>query len=112
MILVEVMPGFSIGLDNRFPRANRVRSFLGWRTSHGGNRVQISPQATLRLACFLLQGSQTFILRVFPIPPAPALFDQVMIDVRSIRQDHISKDALVPVLAAGLNGDFLPESEG
>jgi hypothetical protein len=37
-----------------------------------------------------------------PIPRAPALFHQFLIDVRAIRQDHISKGALVLVVAVPL----------
>jgi hypothetical protein len=38
--------------------------------------------------------------RIFPIPPAPALFDQQVIDVGAIRQEHIPKGAPVLVVAA------------
>jgi hypothetical protein len=44
-----------------------------------------------------------------PIPPAPAAFDQRMIDVGAIEQEHVSKGAPVLVLAVGLEDDIFPE---
>ena len=41
------------------------------------------------------------------MPPAPAVFDQLVIDVRSILQEYIGKGAPVLVEAVGLEGDFL-----
>jgi hypothetical protein len=38
--------------------------------------------------------------RVFPIPPAPAVFDQRVIDVGALVQDHIPNDARVLVVAS------------
>ena len=37
--------------------------------------------------------------RILSIPPAPALLDQGVIDVRVIRQEHIGKGAPVLILA-------------
>ena len=49
--------------------------------------------------------------RILPIPPAPAVFDQRVIDVGPIGQDHIANGALVLVVTVSLDGDFLPEGE-
>ena len=65
-----------------------------FRHSHGGTGCAISPQAFLRFSCFLLQPFQHRIpWRIFPIPPTPAIFDQLMVDVGAIRQEHIGKGA-------------------
>jgi hypothetical protein len=45
------------------------------------------------------------------MPPAPAVFDQRVIDVGAIGQDHVSNGALVLVEAIGLKCDFFPEGE-
>ena len=72
----------------------------------------VDPQTPLRFSCFLLQPLKDRIpWRVLPIPPAPALLDQFLIDVRSIGQDYVSKDAFVPVEAARLDADFLSKGE-
>src|SRR5712692_981712 len=50
------------------------------------HRLRISPQPFPPLSCFLLQHFLHRIpRRIFPVPPAPALFDQRVIDVRSIK---------------------------
>ena len=50
-------------------------------------RLRIIPQAFLRLSCFLLQPFQDRIpRRMLPIPPTPALLDEFLIEVHSIRQ--------------------------
>ena len=49
--------------------------------------------------------------RIRPVPPAPAVFDQLVIDVSAIGQGHVSKGELVVVEAAGLDHDFLLEAE-
>jgi hypothetical protein len=46
---------------------------------------------------------------MLPIPPAPALFDQLMIDVHTIGQNPIGQCALVFVLAVSLGDDIFPE---
>jgi len=67
-----------------------------------------NPQSFLRLSRFLLQPFQHGIpRRILPIPPAPACFDQLVIDVRATQQEHIGKRAPVLVEAVGLDGDFL-----
>ena len=72
----------------------------------------ISPQAFPGLSCVVLQPFQHRILwRVLPIPPAPALLDEFLIDVRAIRQEHIGKRALVLVVAVRLERDFFPKGE-
>ena len=45
------------------------------------------------------------------MPPAPAVFDKLLIDACAIGQDHISKGALVLVVAVRLDGDLFPEGE-
>ena len=46
---------------------------------------------------------------VFPIPPAPAVFDQRVIDVGPIGQTHIGKGVSRPVAAVRLEEDFFPK---
>jgi len=49
------------------------------------HRLRIGPQAFPSLSCFLLQLFQHRISwRILPIPPAPALFDEFVVDVRAI----------------------------
>ena len=43
--------------------------------------------------------------------PAPALLDQLLVEVHAIRLDHFSNRALVLVVAVGLEQDFFPKSE-
>jgi hypothetical protein len=63
------------------------------------HRLRIGPQAFLRLSCFRLQSFEHGIpWCILPIPPAPAVFDQRVIDVGAIRQEHISKGASVAIL--------------
>jgi len=77
------------------------------------HRMQISPQTFLRFPCVLLQPFQHRIpRRIFSVPPAPASLDQLPIQVHSIRQDHVSKDAFVLVLAVGLDRNVFAEGEG
>jgi hypothetical protein len=45
---------------------------------------------------------------ILPIPPAPALLDEFLIEVHPIGQKHISNGASVLVLAEGLKCDLLP----
>ena len=42
-------------------------------------------------------------------PPVLALFDQLMIHVHTIEQDHIGQCALVFVLAVSLEDDIFPK---
>ena len=70
----------------------------------------INPQAFLRLSRFFLQPFQHGITwRILPIPPAPPLFDECVIDVGATRQEHMGKGAPVLVLAVGLKDDIFPE---
>jgi len=46
---------------------------------------------------------------VLPIPPTPAVFDQRVIDVSTIGQTHLGKDASRPVAAVCLEEDFFPQ---
>ena len=85
---------------------------LDLRYSHGGTGCGSAHKPFLRLSCFLLQPFQHRIpRRILPIPPAPAVFDQRVIDVGAIGQEHIGKGAPVLVVAVGLERDFLPEDE-
>jgi hypothetical protein len=49
--------------------------------------------------------------RILPIPPAPTIFDQRVIDVGAIGQDHVSRGAFVLVVTIGLECDFFTEGE-
>jgi hypothetical protein len=44
------------------------------------------------------------------MPPTPAVFDQGVIDVGAIGQEHIGKGALVLVEAVRLERDFFPKT--
>ena len=67
----------------------------------------------ISLSCSLALPSPTFQhrihWRIFPIPPAPALFDQHVIDVGAVGQEDLRKGASVLVVAVGLDGHFLTE---
>ena len=70
---------------------------------------RINPQAFLRVSCILLQVLKLGIpWRILPVPPAPAIFHQFMVDVGAIRQEHIGNGAPVLVEAVSLKRDFLP----
>ena len=59
----------------------------------------MSPQAFLGVSRLNLQLLQHCISRrILPIPPAPAVFDQCVIDVGAIQQEHIGKGAEVSSL--------------
>jgi len=74
--------------------------------------MEINTQAFLRFSCFLLQPFQHRVSwRIFFIPPAPALLDEFLIEIHPIGQDHVSKGALVLVVAVSLDRNFLAESE-
>ncbi len=49
--------------------------------------------------------------RVLPIPPAPALPDEFVIQIHPIGQDHLSQDAFVLVKAVCLDGDFFTKGQ-
>jgi hypothetical protein len=66
-------------------------------------RPQISPQHFPPLSCVLLQLFENSItLRILPISPAPALFDQRVIDVGAIRQKYVGNGAPMLVEAVRL----------
>ena len=104
--------------DNSPPRRHLVASPL-LAASTGSlpplprrHRLRIGPQPFLRLSRFLLQPFKHRIpRRILPIPPAPAVFDQRVIDVGAIRQEHIGKGAPVLVEAVRLERDFFPKGE-
>ena len=74
--------------------------------------LRVSPQALLPLSRILLQPFEYRIpWHILPIPSAPTVFDQLMIDVGAIRQKHIGKGAPILVLAMGLARDLLPIDE-
>jgi len=69
-------------------------------------------QTVLSLPCILLQPLSFRIPgSVFPIPPTPAIFDQLMVDVGLIAQEHVSQRLSVLVLAMGLEDNISPEDE-
>lgn len=58
------------------------------------DRCWINPQAYLRVSCFFLQLLKLRIQRrILPIPPTPALFDEVLVDLGAIQQEHAFKGA-------------------
>jgi hypothetical protein len=70
--------------------------------------MRIGPHSFPPVSCFLLQPFKYCILwSIFPIPPAPTLPYEFLIQVHPIGQDHLAKCAPVLVLAVGLDGDFL-----
>lgn len=74
------------------------------------HRVRIDPQALLRRSYVLLQSLQHSISRrVLPIPPTPTVFDECVIEVGAIQQEHISQVAPLLLLAAGLEDDIFSE---
>lgn len=76
------------------------------------HRLRISPQPFPRLSCFLLQPFKYRIsCRVLPVPPAPAFFDECVIDVGAIGQEHIGDRAPVLVLAEGVERHLFTEHE-
>jgi len=79
-------------------------------TLPGRHRLRIGPtsiSSSLALPSLALPARITG--RILPIPPAPAVFDQRVIDVRTIFQDHISNSSVILVLAECLERDFLPK---
>jgi hypothetical protein len=46
-----------------------------------------------------------------PVPPAPAVFDQHVIDVGAIPQEHVCKGAVVFVVAVGVERDLFLEDQ-
>jgi hypothetical protein len=59
-------------------------------------RLRISPQPFLPLSCFRLKTFQHRISRrILPIPPAPAMLDEFLIQVHAIGQEHVSNGASV-----------------
>ena len=59
------------------------------------------------LSCFTFQMlEQRISWRILPIPPAPALLDEFLIEIHAIGQDHLPNGGRVRVHAVGLDGDF------
>lgn len=50
-------------------------------------------------------------IHILPIPPTPTVFDQRVVDVSAIHQEHISKGAPILVLAVGIERDIFPEDQ-
>ena len=70
----------------------------------------ISPQPFLGVSHFLLKPFKYRIpWRILPVPPAPAVFDQRIVNVGAIRWKYIGKGAPVLVKAMRLERDFFPE---
>jgi hypothetical protein len=64
---------------------------------------------TLGLSCFLVQPFKHRISwRILLRPPAPPVFDDCMIDMGAIQQEHIRQSATVLALAVGLEDDIFP----
>ena len=75
--------------------------------------MRIDPQAFLRFSCFLLKFLKlTIVRRILPIPSAPALFDQFVIDVGAVGQEHISNSTPILVLAMSLERDLFAIDKG
>ena len=75
------------------------------RHSHGGTGCGSAHKPFSGLSCFLLQLLKLRIhRRILPIPPtpAPALFDELLIDVGAIGQKRIGNGAPVIVIAESL----------
>ena len=69
------------------------------------HRLRISPQPFPRLSCFLLQYLQHRIPRcILPIPPTPALLDEFLIEIHPLGEEHVSKGALVLIVAVRVDG--------
>ena len=89
------------------PRTPTPRSFpsIGYLNGFSSatprqHRLRISPQPLLALSGIPLQPFEhRFHRRILPIPPAPAVIDQHVIDVGSIRQEDITKGAPILVEA-------------
>jgi hypothetical protein len=72
--------------------------------------MKIGPQAYPNRSCSRFQFFENHILRrEFPMPPAPTVFDELVIDVDPIRQKYIGKRPSILVLPVGLKRDFFPE---
>ena len=75
---------------------------------HGGTPRSIhNPFLILVLPSLILPAQYSW--SILPIPPAPTVFDQRVVDVGAIEQKHVSKGAPVLVLAVGLKDDIFPE---
>jgi len=71
---------------------------------------RITPQTFLRLSRCLLQPLQHRIpWRILPIPPAPAIFDEGVVDVGTVAQHYVRQRPPVLVLTVGLEDDISPE---
>ena len=51
------------------------------------------------------------LLRILPIPPAPAILNEYVVDVRSVPQEHVSKGASVLVKTVSMERDFFTEDK-
>ena len=72
----------------------------------------IGPQSFLRLSCIFLQPFEYCVpRRILSIPPAPAVFDQGMVDVGPIEQAYIGKGASILVEAVRLERDLFSEDQ-
>ena len=77
------------------------------------NGCRINPQTFFRGSCFALQFLKFGIeRRILPVPPAPALLDEFLIDVGAILQEYIGKCAPILVVAVGLDRKVFPKGEG
>jgi len=74
--------------------------------------MRISPQPLPPLSCFLLQPLKHRIARrILPIPPAPAVYDERVIGVCAVLEEHNGDGAPVLVLTMRLKRDFFSKAE-
>jgi hypothetical protein len=74
--------------------------------------IRIGSQSFPPHSCFLLQPFEHRISRrILPLPPAPALSDEFLIEIHPIGQEYIGNRALILVVAISLERDFFPKGE-
>ena len=93
-------------------RAAKGRSPAPFPSLPRRHRLRINPQPFLGLSCILLESIEFSIhRRILLIPPTQPVIHQHVVDIRSIRQEHISNGASVLILAECLDRDFFPEGQ-
>lgn len=74
--------------------------------------MRIGSQSFPPLSCFLLQHFEHRISRrILPLPLAPALSDEFLIEIRPIGQEYIGNRAFILVVAISLERDFFPKGK-
>ena len=66
-----------------------------------GDGCWINPQAFLPSRAYFPNLRERHPPALLPIPRAPAVFEERVIQVHAIGQDHVPKGGLVPVVAVG-----------